>query len=601
MTRPEIVHHTSGNRTKSSDFRSVPSSREARDLPKKALESQSLLERLRRSAVSLSVVLVVILTLWGALTYYNERRNSPENLLSDSIERIYTIGYQTRAQNQIDRQKASTRFTMDHMLIEANPFGTNTNSLYIFFVTEQPMSVSYSVSAPETNYPTFSRTVSTTTQRGRTHEFQVIGLIPSTRNVVTFTITDAAGEQTTRTYSYDMGDVLSNEPVQISVSHLAHTGSNVPYTNLGDGLFAVMPRSSGNANFTYLYDSDGVLRGEIPLKNSSATRFIQYKNHLYYAISPTQIVAVDRTGYVDNFINFGDRYSLAGDFTMDSAGNIVAIATDGATYDETHEVGTYVVRISALNGKTRMLVNTSTLLNSYRSATEHLALAADGTSTDSSWNWLGLNSIAMIDDDTVLLSSRETSSLLSIDISTDSPNLTSIIGPAGLWTDPKYSYLLLAKNGDFSDFAGQSSLTISDVSSSGYTLTLLNNNFAYSPSNPSFNWSAAIPQASQRVDPAGTQAHSFVYTLHVDPFARTYSLESSVQTDYSALDGNAQKVENMLVTTDTWDHTWTVYDGTGSELAHYSAQTSSSGTSPLAQLRSVQYLPLNGFYFAGQY
>lgn len=606
MSKPELIHYATGTRTKSSDYRSIPSPRNFDHTPDdnspRETIRQKLRRTLRRTIVVISVILVLALTLWGTLTYYNARRNSPANVLSHTIERIYTIGYQNRESTRIERKKDAHSYTMNDMLIEANPYGTNTNSLYVYFVTEEPMSVSYTVTAPETDYPAFTRTVSDTTHRGRTHEFQVIGLIPSTKNVITFTITDANGQQTTRQYTHDMGDLLGSEPIRVSVRDLQQAGDSVSVHSIGDGLFAVMPQASGSANFAYLYDSQGILRGEIPLKNAAATRFMYHRNHLYYVISTTQFVAVDKTGHVDNFITFDGRYSLASDYTMDSRGNIVAIATNGGSRDYSGEVGNYVIRFNILNGKMRVLANLSTILNTYRGTTKHVALNADGSTSDTTWNWLGLNSLSMIDDTHILLSSRETSSLLTLDIS-DSPSVTSILGPSQLWSDPEYSYLLVAKNGGFSEAAGQSDIHVSDVTSDGYTVTLLNNNFAVSPTQPRFSWATAIPSASRKFKNTKNTMHSYAYTYRVDTKAHTYSLVSSVAVPYTPINGNAQFINGYLVTASSVGRSWDVHTDNGSAVSEYSFShntSQSSDNSHIAQLYRVQYDDFAGFYFTAK-
>ncbi|WP_418969737.1 aryl-sulfate sulfotransferase [Alloscardovia omnicolens] len=591
MTKPELVHHAVGTRTKSSHYRSIPSPRNANnDNPRTSWK-----EQLRKASITISILLVVALTMWGALTYYNARRNSPSNVLANTVERIYTIGYQNRAKANIEKKKKSEQYTMDNMLIEANPFGTNTTSLYAYFVTPQLMSVSYTVSAPETNYPSYTHTVSTLAQRGRTHEFQVVGLVPSAKNVITFTMTDVDGNSQTRQYTYNMGDLLGNEPIQLSVKNLQQgTPSDVQSPGM-NGLYAVMPQNTGRTNFVYMYDSNGILRGEIPLKNSPATRFISVQDQTCYAVSTTQFACVDKLGAVQNFFNFDGRYRLYGDFTTDSDGNIIAIATNGSTHDRTKEVGTYIVRINILNGRMRVLANLATLLNSYRTTTVGRTITADGTSADSAWNWLDLDSIAALDNQHFLLSSRETSSILTLDVS-DSPSITSIIGPASLWNDPKYSYLVMKKDGNFADFAGQNDIQVSNITSSGYTLTLFNNNYAYSPSNPTFNWTNAIPSASQRFQATTSEAHSYVYTYQVNTQTHTYSMVSSLTVPYTALNGNAHFSGNALLTTDTQAGTWTLWHRDGTPLIQYDTHGVNNGDStatPLNTLYRVQYMPVN--------
>ncbi|OTA27099.1 hypothetical protein B9G54_02340 [Alloscardovia macacae] len=630
------VYHSSGTRTRADQWRDVSSprlgtmGRNAKGLADSGFPPASshvpLRNRLVNASLSIAVVLVVALTVWGGLTYYTARRNAPENVLTQTVDRVYTIGYQTRALNRIERAKNATRHTIDNMLIEANPFGTNTLALYVYFVTNEPASVSYTVNAPETSYPTFTRTVSTHAQRMSTHEFQVVGLIPATRNVVTFSITDANGQTTTREYTYTMGDTLSDAPVRVRVDDLHNAGDSVGLGELNldgengssNGLFAVMPatRTNSSTNFAYMYDTNGVLRSEIPLKNITATRFLERRGWLYYAISPNQLAVVAPSGHVESFLNFDGRYTLNAqqpDYTMDSSGNILAIATNGDTFDSTREVGTYVVRINALNGKMRVMADMASLMSSYRSTTTRAAVAmpAAGSSgsgsgsgsggssalsltrTTSSWDWLGLNSIALIDDTHILLSSRETSSLLTLDVSTgDSPVITAIIGPAPLWNDTQYyadyGPLLLTKDGTFPDAAGQSDLHISDVTADGYTVSFFNNNFAFSPTRPFFNWSTAIPSASQRAQNAGEFARSYIYTYRVNTTERTFTLTSSQAVEYSPLFSNIQFFSSTFLTSQTTSGSWDIWTEGGTRVSRFNAGELAAFR-PLYRVQYVHY------------
>ena len=56
--------------------------------------------------------------------------------------------YQAR-QAEAKAAEESGTYTTEKMLVEQNPFGTNTLSLYVYFATEEPVSVSYVVSVPD--------------------------------------------------------------------------------------------------------------------------------------------------------------------------------------------------------------------------------------------------------------------------------------------------------------------------------------------------------------------------------------------------------------------------------------------------------------------
>ena len=104
------------------------------------------------------------------------------------IQTIYTEAYQEQVEERLELTKETNQYTEDAMLIEPNPFGTNTLSLYVYFQTEEPVAVSYEVSVKDEEIPDFAATPYGEESLGTDHEFQVIGIVPDTKNTITFTL-----------------------------------------------------------------------------------------------------------------------------------------------------------------------------------------------------------------------------------------------------------------------------------------------------------------------------------------------------------------------------------------------------------------------------
>ena len=56
---------------------------------------------------------------------------------------------QDKIAEELEEKKVFSGFTLSNMLIEYNPFGTNTQSLYVYFNTDEPVSVAYTVHAED--------------------------------------------------------------------------------------------------------------------------------------------------------------------------------------------------------------------------------------------------------------------------------------------------------------------------------------------------------------------------------------------------------------------------------------------------------------------
>ena len=65
----------------------------------------------------------------------------------DDIDTVYTLDYQNNISDMIEEQKSSQEYTIDDPLIIADPYGTNTTGLYVYFTTDAATELSYTVSA----------------------------------------------------------------------------------------------------------------------------------------------------------------------------------------------------------------------------------------------------------------------------------------------------------------------------------------------------------------------------------------------------------------------------------------------------------------------
>ena len=70
------------------------------------------------------------------------RQNRIERL-NARIENVYTADYQNMADDKLEQEKSKSAATEDDMFVTEDPYGTNTTSLYVYFTTDDSVSVSY--------------------------------------------------------------------------------------------------------------------------------------------------------------------------------------------------------------------------------------------------------------------------------------------------------------------------------------------------------------------------------------------------------------------------------------------------------------------------
>lgn len=184
--------------------------------------------------------------------------NADQKKIYQNIKKTYNVEKQTSIYETLNDQKAAESYTPDHMLIEYNPFGSNTLSLYVYFTTDSPVSVSYTVHVNDKDISDFTRTAYQENTYQTEHEFQIIGLIPDITNTITFTLTSEDGVTSTYTTSYDMPSLYGEEKVKLDTQTLSTS------EQLSDGLYAILGNDSSSMDFMYYYDNAGILRGEVP-------------------------------------------------------------------------------------------------------------------------------------------------------------------------------------------------------------------------------------------------------------------------------------------------------------------------------------------------
>lgn len=476
-----------------------------------------------------------------------------DKVTENEAKSIYTEEYQEAVEEQIEEEKNSKVYTEDQMLIKENPYGTNTLSLYVYFTTEELVSVSYTVSVEDESIDDFSQIPAGEDDFDTEHEFQVLGLIPEESNTITFTLTKEDGSVETRSYVHEMGELSGKEELQLEQIKTAEEGERIT-----DGLYVILGNDSDEEDFMYYYDSSGILRGEIPLIGYRSHRLLFQNNLMYYSISESNLAAVNALGKVEEIYDTG-KYSLHHDYAFDDEGNLLVLATD----TESESVEDQIIKIDTLTGEISCVLDLEDIFSDYK---EKCTVDEDGE-----LDWMHINTIQWVGEDRVLLSSRETSTILMLTDIYGSPQVEYMIGEESFWTGTGYEDLLLEKDestGSFSNTGGQHSITYVEDESldeGEYYLYLFNNNFGTSNSNPAYDW--------EQIDGIETSMKegeiSYYYKYKVDENKGTYSLVQSFAVPYSAYVSSAQEYDGNIIIDSGMQGIFGEYDSNGNLVQEF--------------------------------
>lgn len=484
---------------------------------------------------------------------------SESNITSAST--IYTSSYQDEVEEELENKKNKGNYTEDNMLIIENPYGTNTLSLYVYFTSKEAVSVSYEISVQDTSIPNFEGKPASESDYSTKHEFQVIGLLPEQKNTITFTLEKENGTKKTYSYTHKMGSLLGKEEVQLENTKASQTKDYVT-----DGLYVILGNDSEEKDFMYYYDNAGVIRGEVPLIGYRSHRLLFQDGLMYYSISTNKMAAVNTLGKVEKVYDTG-QYNLHHDYVFDDDGNLLVLATD----TEKNTVEDQIIKIDTKTGEVSHVLDLEDCFKSYKEQ----CVSED----DEEMDWMHINTIQWLGNGQVLLSSRETSTIIFIDDLYENPQVKYMIGEESFWENTEYKDLLLEKDESsqsFSNTGGQHSITYvkDDTLDAGeYYLYMFNNNFGKSSTNPSYDWNHIDGiETSETVD--DDSKASYFYKYKVDENNNTYTLVQSFEVPFSPYVSSVQEYDGNLIIDSGMKGVFGEYDADGNLIQQFKMKLS---------------------------
>lgn len=475
------------------------------------------------------------------------------------LSTIYDTDAQEAIAEEIEEQKNGQ--TLSDPLILYNPFGTNSQSLYVYFNTDEEASITYTVSVSDDEASSIedeSFTAGTIADFTREaddgemaseHEFVLYGLIPNVTNTVTITASYEDGSLESTVFECEMCDVLGDEELQLAMEE------GTSDAELEDGLYVILGNDSSDIDFIYLYDNDGILRGEIPLADSRSHRFIFEDGLMYFSISKIRLAAMNDIGQIVQTYNIqGDEnYQLHHDYISDGEDHLLVLASD---LDES-TVEDYILFVNQETGEIDSVIDMGDLMASYKEqALEyHYANVDEDEETanfddEEGVDWLHINSIQWMGNDSILLSSRETSSIIKVSDVYGTPEIEYIISSEDYWEDTEYADLVLSKEGDFTVQGGQHCIEYIEDDSleeGQYYIAMFNNNIGISSGTTSdFDYSSVgLTNATGISDEE--DVYSYYYKYLVDENEGTFELVESIALPYSGFVSSVQTLESNVV------------------------------------------------------
>ena len=438
-------------------------------------------------------------------------------------------------------------FSMEEPLAVLNPFGTGSNGLYLYFNTRRAGTIQYTIHVDNEDIPDYTATAYEGEGGIRTrHEFQMIGLVPGEENMVTMELIGKRGKVlSSSSFTITMPETMSGYPVLLD-SVDGESGSE-----LSDGLYAMI-RVGGHTGYAFFYDNAGVMRYEMVLEGYGLDRILWYKGNMTVCASAYKIAQINRLGQAVAVYDT-EGFELHHDMVLQGEeGKIVALASD--TSDEVN-LEDMAIEVNLETGEVTQLLDFKEIFSDYYEND-----ASELTATDEFFwlagkkDWIHLNTVQYLpEDDSVIVSSRETSTIIKVKNVHSEPEIDYLIGDEDFWMGTPYEEYSYAQKGDFVPQYGQHTVEHYDgegLEEDQYYLMMFNNNYWVNGTRDDYEIED-LPDSVGTVL-ASDSLNSQVYVYLVDEGERTFSLVHSFDVPYSSIVSNVTPSgENLVVNSGT--------------------------------------------------
>ncbi len=473
--------------------------------------------------------------------------------ISHKETNIFTDAYQKEADKQLSSLKKKKDYTIFEPLVVNNPYGTNSTSLYYYANTDKYSYVKCTVEADGAE--TMTQTLKNDGADNLTlqHEYQIIGLAAGKRNKITMKFYDRNNRAAAKVYFYVTTELDSEIP---EITNISKGNSKIKMSN---GLFAILGHDKTEAVNIYFYDNCGVNRGKMPLNSYRSDRLLTVNGRLIYSYEVNKIAMMNRLGKVVKTIDLG-FYELHHDFCYDkNSGRLLCLVND-TTKDTIEDV---LISVDLKTNQIKKLVDFEDLLKEMR---ENAVQREDGKNTygGTELDWLHLNSLDILDNGEIVVSSREQSALIKISNIYENPKLDYIIHSGTVYDETSYEQYLLKQIGNFTGQAGQHTISVEKDDSlpeGQYYLYMFNNNFGNAATIPEFDWSKYPGVGSYSKGDT-----SYYYKYLVDEKKGTYQLVQKFKLPYSSIVSSVQHLDGNIPFSSGMSKCFGEYDAKGNMI-----------------------------------
>lgn len=493
---------------------------------------------------------------------FNRNNNIGNNVITvnknDHIS-VFDMDYQEIIDNMVNEELQNNIYEFSNPLLILNPYGTNTTGLNLYFTSESDdYDLEYKISVDDDDIQDYEAKATSHGEDGN-YAYQIIGLVPGYTNTLELTLIDGDETVEEQVLELNIPELSSNKDISITID----TEDGDSDEELSDGLYTFLGWDKNYTANTYLYDNNGTFRAELVLDGYRSDRVIEIDDNILYSNSKNSLILVNPLGKIEKTYTL-DGYEMHHDYIYDEENDRLLILANKLGTDTIED---HVIELNLENGKIKDLIDMKDLLPEMYDMAE----SPEGGNTygGDELDWVHLNSLSLIDEDDLVLSSRELSTIIYVSNINDNPKIKYLIADESMYEDTSYEDLLLDKIGDFTSNAGQHTITYEyddSLDDGQYYLVMFNNNYSASRTRPFFDWSNY-----EGTGDYNNGEKSMYYKYLVDENENTYELVESVDLDYSSIVSSVEDMDNgNMVASSGKSNSFAEYDSAGNLIRHFS-------------------------------
>ncbi|MGL4955753.1 MAG: aryl-sulfate sulfotransferase [Bacteroidales bacterium] len=442
---------------------------------------------------------------------------------SYNADQIYNIENQEAVAVEIRELKEQNTYTAEQPLLLINPYGINQLSVYVYFKSEKPVKVWYTIESPYR--PDFTREVNNL-EYSEEMEFLALGFLPD-RDCILKIYVQAVNEKNYHCYQYQgtLSWEHSNSKVPLQLQKDFQSSSKKP----SKGLFIapVMAHFDWQPfllDFAF-YDNDGYLRGHIVKNIHINSRLIIDENGDWiFEPKYNQVVVVNsKTGQVIRIYesNLGQQHH---DIIIGNNNDLLRLVNANGQMED------LVESVDRTTGKASIILNMRNFFTGY-----------DFTKNNN--DWFHANSISCWREanntSSLLISARELSAIIKVKDIYGTPAIDWIITSNKNIIDafPQYTYLSQTSG---RPNLGQHTITYipHETDQSKYYIHFFNNFSDWNSSNNNFDY--------RDLEVGAIKQSSFFEKYLVDESISSLKPSQSLQVTFSNAVSSTQWQGNMF-------------------------------------------------------